>query len=267
MNEILQLYEILGAQRRVPRMPPMKRDLLFWMEEPKAFVHATDKVIVIKEKHPKAELHFLVLPKKDIPSIKDVKAQDLDLLTVMDDVGRFISLVYGGGKKFWFGYHAFQLQQRLHLHVISHDLCGTGMNTIWHWNSFTTRFFLRSEEVIKHLSKRGFVKLPSLRQCLGWLNGPILCHFCTYNPSDVYILKDHVKEHFNGTDFFHSSVRKKGMRSQSFSSSSSLRVSSRLTRSKSANSTSKGYLPSKTKSKSRYKAKDKYNVALKFSFR
>ncbi|XP_066908658.1 aprataxin [Halyomorpha halys] len=227
MDEIVELYEILGAERRMPRMPPMRRDLLFWKDEPKAYVHATDSVIVIKDKHPKAEMHFLVLPKKDIPSIKDVKAEDLDLLKVMDEVGRFIASKYGGGKKFWFGYHAFQLQQRLHLHVLSYDLCGPGMNTVWNWNSFTTPFFLKSEEVIAHLAKRGFVKLPTLRECLGWLNGPMLCHFCTCDPGDVYILKEHVREHFNGTDYFHLLPRKK-KRATTPSCRSSSRVSSRL---------------------------------------
>lgn len=42
------------------------------------------------------------------------------------------------------GYHAMPSMQRLHLHVISTDFNSPCLKTKYHWNSFTTPFFLHS---------------------------------------------------------------------------------------------------------------------------
>jgi len=43
------------------------------------------------------------------------------------------------------GYHAMPSMQRLHLHVISTDFNSPYLKTKYHWNSFTTSFFLHSQ--------------------------------------------------------------------------------------------------------------------------
>lgn len=50
--------------------------LLHSMNDPNSLVISTDKLVVIKDKFPKAKLHFLVLPIENIPSIFDVSRRD-----------------------------------------------------------------------------------------------------------------------------------------------------------------------------------------------
>lgn len=46
--------------------------LLQSMKDPNTIVISTDKLIAIKDKYPKAKLHFLVLPTENIPTIYHV---------------------------------------------------------------------------------------------------------------------------------------------------------------------------------------------------
>lgn len=62
--------------------------LLKTMEEPENKVKEDDTTVVIKDKYPKAEFHYLVLPKEDILSIWHVKRDHENLLTHMHDVAR-----------------------------------------------------------------------------------------------------------------------------------------------------------------------------------
>lgn len=43
------------------------------MKDPNAIVISTDKLVAIKDKYPKAQLHFLVLPIEHITSIYHVR--------------------------------------------------------------------------------------------------------------------------------------------------------------------------------------------------
>lgn len=46
--------------------------LLHAIKDEKEWVISTDKIVVIKDKFPKAMLHYLVIPKKNIPTIFEV---------------------------------------------------------------------------------------------------------------------------------------------------------------------------------------------------
>lgn len=72
---------------------PMKRyhwsaGLLKSMEDPECKVKEDDKVVVIKDKYPKAQFHYLVLPKEDINSIRIIQGNHHDLLIHMHNVAR-----------------------------------------------------------------------------------------------------------------------------------------------------------------------------------
>lgn len=60
--------------------------LLISIEDPECKVKEDDKIIAIKDKYPKAQFHYLVLPKEDIPSIWHVKKDHQDLLMHMHNV-------------------------------------------------------------------------------------------------------------------------------------------------------------------------------------
>ena len=57
--------------------------LLVSMEDPQYKVKEDDKVAVIKDKYPKAQYHYLVIPKADIPSLWHINKENEDLLIHM----------------------------------------------------------------------------------------------------------------------------------------------------------------------------------------
>ena len=123
--------------------------LLSAMADPEYVVASESRTVVIKDRYPKAEFHYLVLPRENINSLKSVKPEHLELLKHMHDVGdKLIKNDIHEGKTFRMGYHAEASMDRLHLHVISDDMNSPSLKTKKHWNSFTTDFFLRSESML-----------------------------------------------------------------------------------------------------------------------
>ncbi len=49
-------------------------------ELPAEFVYEDDKCIVIKDINPRARVHLLIIPKKPIPTLFDLKPEDKDLM-------------------------------------------------------------------------------------------------------------------------------------------------------------------------------------------
>jgi histidine triad (HIT) family protein len=49
-------------------------------EVPAEVVYEDDKCIVIKDINPKARVHLLIIPKKQIPTLFDLKPEDKDLM-------------------------------------------------------------------------------------------------------------------------------------------------------------------------------------------
>lgn len=67
---------------------PWFKGLLSSMEDPNLRVMEDDKVVVIKDKYPKARYHFLVIPKEDIPQIRNVEEKHANLLAHMERVAK-----------------------------------------------------------------------------------------------------------------------------------------------------------------------------------
>jgi len=60
-------------------------------EIPADIFYEDDKIIVIKDINPKAKIHLLIIPKKEIPTINDLKTEDKDLLSDMFFVAKNIA--------------------------------------------------------------------------------------------------------------------------------------------------------------------------------
>ncbi|MGH0185073.1 UNVERIFIED_CONTAM: hypothetical protein FKN15_017435 [Acipenser sinensis] len=78
------------------------------MQDPKMQVYKDEKVVVIKDKYPKAWHHWLVLPWESISSLKAVKKEHLALLKHMHSVGEKIvqDCPAFSTLQFRLGYHA-----------------------------------------------------------------------------------------------------------------------------------------------------------------
>lgn len=113
------------------------------MKDPKLIVKSTESLVVIKDKYPKAKIHYLVLPNEVISSIFKLNRTHIKLLEEFGDVYRDIQSEESLDLKA--GFHSVPSMQRLHMHIISKDMISTCLKTKVHWNSFTTDFFLPFE--------------------------------------------------------------------------------------------------------------------------
>lgn len=52
-------------------------------EIPASIVYENDKVLAFKDINPQAPIHILVVPKKEIPTVNDIKAEDKELIGEM----------------------------------------------------------------------------------------------------------------------------------------------------------------------------------------
>jgi len=59
---------------------------------------------------------------------------------------------------FLVGFHAVPNQDQLHLHLLSSDLSGDDLRSKKKWQSFTTKFFVSTGDIIQHLTDKGVVQ-------------------------------------------------------------------------------------------------------------
>ena len=132
--------------------------LLSAMKNPDLIILEDEKVVVIKDAYPKAKFHYLVCPKQDIQTIKQVTKEHLPLLKHMEAMGKKVCEMHKD-HTFKLGYHSVPSMVRLHMHVISDDFDSVCLKNKKHWNSFTTEFFVPSEKILKDLEEQGSINL------------------------------------------------------------------------------------------------------------
>ncbi|XP_030050197.1 aprataxin isoform X2 [Microcaecilia unicolor] len=137
-----------------PYIPNEKSHTRHWsqglktsMQDPALQVYQDERVVVIKDKYPKAQFHWLVLPWEAVSSLKAIKKEHLELLQHMHKIGE--KMIQDGlasdSVTFRLGYHAIPSMSHVHLHVISQDFDSPCLRNKKHWNSFTTEYFLESQ--------------------------------------------------------------------------------------------------------------------------
>jgi histidine triad (HIT) family protein len=58
---------------------------------PATFVHRDDEVVAIQDAHPQAPTHVLVMPRRHIPTVLDLRAEDASLLGRICEVANQIA--------------------------------------------------------------------------------------------------------------------------------------------------------------------------------
>lgn len=168
------------------------------MQDPKMQVYKDDKVVVIRDKYPKARYHWLVLPWESISSLKVLREEHTELLKHMQKVSDQMiqQCPHANSLHFRTGYHAIPSMSQVHLHVISQDFDSPCLKNKKHWNSFTTDYFIESQDVIQMLERNGRVTVKEGTSEL--LKLPLRCHVCQKELPTIPALKDHLKSHFHG---------------------------------------------------------------------
>ncbi|KAG9480501.1 hypothetical protein GDO78_012129 [Eleutherodactylus coqui] len=165
------------------------------MQDPNMQVFKDDKVVVIKDKYPKARFHWLVLPWQSISSLKMLQTEHLELLEHMHAVGEKIAQQHSVRSRapFRLGYHAIPSMSHIHLHVISQDFDSPCLKNKKHWNSFTTDYFLDSKAVMDMVKLNGKVTVKDGVSDL--LKSSLRCHVCKLQQATIPQLKEHLKKH------------------------------------------------------------------------
>jgi len=92
-------------------------------EIPADIIYEQDDIIVIKDINPKAKTHFLIIPKKEIPSINDLEQEDRDILAEMFFVAKKIAKEKWIDAWYQLKFHVGKLGGQevfhLHLHLLS----------------------------------------------------------------------------------------------------------------------------------------------------
>ena len=184
----------MAAREKVTRNSYWNNGLLHAMSDHHLFIYSDDRVIVIKDKYPKAKYHFLVLPKQRILGLQCVDISHLELLQHMQHVGENIVNMANKELKFRLGFHTVASMNQLHLHVISEDFNSPCVKTKKHWNSFTTPFFLHSSRVIYMLKEIGHVKIDE-QAAAKYLIQQLKCHICDKVFQTVPSLRSHIVLH------------------------------------------------------------------------
>ncbi|KAM7024146.1 aprataxin isoform 3-T3 [Acridotheres tristis] len=185
-----------GTSRSKEHLGHWSQGLKSSMQDPEMQVYKDEKTVVIKDKYPKARYHWLVLPWDPITSLKSVTRDHLKLLEHMHAVGQKMieQCPARESLEFRLGYHAIPSMSQLHLHVISQDFDSPALKTKKHWNSFTTEYFLNSQDVIEMVRSKGKVMVKDHTSEL--LKLPLRCHRCKQQLSTIPQLKEHLKKHW-----------------------------------------------------------------------
>ncbi|KAG0253920.1 hypothetical protein DFQ27_007153 [Actinomortierella ambigua] len=122
-----------------------------------------ERVLVINDAYPKSKYHFLVLPRKRILYLTDLRGEE-GIQTVKELFGRALWLVdrlkvNDASYEYKYGFHVRQSMSQIHLHVLSTDYSTARMKRKEHWNSFTTEFFISPAYVLQILRERGRFQL------------------------------------------------------------------------------------------------------------
>jgi histidine triad (HIT) family protein len=89
---------------------------------PSEVVYQDETVMAFKDIHPKASVHVLIIPKKHIPSLSEMKKEDLPIVAHMMEVANTVAEQQGTKGTFKLvintGKEAGQVIMHLHMHLL-----------------------------------------------------------------------------------------------------------------------------------------------------
>lgn len=159
-------------------------------------LNSTSQSIAIRDLHPKARVHFLVLPRKEIDTLHELTIGDVELLEDMYQLGIRVIKDMGLDKAhFNFGYHLKPHMKRLHLHVISNDYDSPSLKRRHHWTIFNSEIFRSHEAVLEELKLHGKILERTDAYIQSLREGPLKCNVCIFQTDHLYIMKKHIIMH------------------------------------------------------------------------
>ncbi|KAF9127218.1 hypothetical protein BGW39_006033 [Mortierella sp. 14UC] len=146
-----------------PNGPGSLQDLMSTLFDPTNVNHwINPTTMVLKDKKPKATLHFLLIPfGQTFSTMDDLICGDKGVEAIKQLLKRAKILIAREtmrhhGIKFTMGFHVLPSMKQIHLHVISTDFCH--INTLSAYNKFTTSYFMSPEQVILRITEKWHVR-------------------------------------------------------------------------------------------------------------
>ncbi len=97
-------------------------------EMPADKVFENERILAIKDLYPKAPVHLLIMPKKEIPNLQSVSSEDLPLLSEMIEVVQKLAVEFQIEEGYRLivnnGVEAGQSVSHLHFHLIGGSRLG-----------------------------------------------------------------------------------------------------------------------------------------------
>lgn len=188
------------------------------MKDPTVQVFKNERYVCIKDKYPKAKVHLLLIPFANVISNEAtknlLKVQDLiklpnavDILKEMKSLTENIIQEKFPDKvnksNVLYGFHAVQSMQPLHMHIISNDFQSDCLKNKKHWNSFTTKYFVKLNDLLDHLEnvlKNDYFvtdkfNLNKPQVLKNYLDSDLKCHICNAAQNNMPNLKRHLLTH------------------------------------------------------------------------
>ncbi|XP_011212091.1 aprataxin-like protein [Bactrocera dorsalis] len=172
--------------------------LLHTIKDAKNLIISSEDAVVINDKYPKSQHHYLVLPKADIPDIFHLNQSHLPLLEELFLLAQnVIEAKRCHLDDFKIGFHAQPSMQRLHLHVISKDFVSDCLKTRKHWASFNTKLFLYYQDVYALIKAGDRIQRLDKEIVQQLYASPLECNQCKFVGKNVPDLKRHLLEHWS----------------------------------------------------------------------
>lgn len=209
-NEHKRLTEIEEENERKEEWEHWEKRTALWdlvkkiNEDPISvdYIIATDELLVIQDGYPKANIHWLILPRVMIEHIDYLKSEHIPLLKSMKNIipqlvekaSKIYDVKKYGPFQYLVGFHAIPSMKLMHLHFISSDLNGEKMIKPEHWISFTSDFLIPLDSLINLLQEKGSPSIDKQKMKIIKQND-MICPKCgqqfKQSKKNVTLLKNH----------------------------------------------------------------------------
>ena len=166
------------------------------MNDKEMIVFENETISIIRDRYPKSQKHFLVLPKEKITTLYELNESHIDLVKEMLSFAETEIIQKDDKSVFKSGFHAIPSMAQVHMHVISQDFDSLCLKNKKHWNSFNTEYFIPSEKVLKSLKENGKISAEQSDK-KDLLSRDLKCNQCDFVPKNMPKLKEHLKGHLN----------------------------------------------------------------------
>jgi aprataxin len=172
--------------------------------------------VIISDRFPKAQLHFLLLAKpsylNNVLRLTELKQSDVYKLDVLYQTAKAFALNAAdafymycksrdrqsgkGPLTMNIGLHMLPSLEPLHIHIISDDFCSVHVKTKRQYNSFASDFFYKLDELVQSLKEIGDLAAeinPKMAQ--RQLDKELKCGKCGYGGGTMTEFKEHLETH------------------------------------------------------------------------